>query len=69
MVWVPTSTFNERRLPNLRVGIAYPRLESRRWKSTGRGRGTRTHDPRFWRPLLYQLSYTPSVEVEGNTRS
>ena len=26
----------------------------------GRGRGTRTHDPRFWRPMLYQLSYTPS---------
>ena len=25
----------------------------------GRGRGTRTHDPRFWRPMLYQLSYTP----------
>src|SRR3989337_1016442 len=25
----------------------------------GRGRGTRTHDPRFWRPMLYQLSYAP----------
>ena len=25
----------------------------------GRGRGTRTHDLRFWRPPLYQLSYTP----------
>ncbi len=28
---------------------------------TGRGRGTRTHDPRFWRPMLYQLSYTPKA--------
>ena len=26
---------------------------------TGRGGGARTHDPRFWRPMLYQLSYTP----------
>ena len=26
----------------------------------GSGRGTRTHDLRFWRPPLYQLSYTPS---------
>ena len=25
----------------------------------GRGRGIRTRDPRFWRPVLYQLSYTP----------
>ena len=27
----------------------------------GRSGGTRTHDPRFWRPMLYQLSYTPSA--------
>ena len=26
---------------------------------SGRGRRTRTHDPWFWRPVLYQLSYTP----------
>ncbi len=25
----------------------------------GRGSRNRTHDTRFWRPLLYQLSYTP----------
>ena len=25
----------------------------------GRGRRIRTRDPRFWRPVLYQLSYTP----------
>ena len=25
----------------------------------GRGDRTRTYDPRFWRPMLYQLSYTP----------
>src|SRR4029453_3385784 len=27
--------------------------------AAGRRGGTRTHDPRFWRPMLYQLSYTP----------
>ena len=25
----------------------------------GRGSKNRTHDTRFWRPLLYLLSYTP----------
>ena len=25
----------------------------------GRGRKIRTLDTRFWRPMLYQLSYTP----------
>ena len=25
----------------------------------GRGSKNRTHDTRFWRPLLYQLSYAP----------
>ena len=29
------------------------------WLFSGRGRRTRTHDPWFWRPVLYQLSYTP----------
>jgi hypothetical protein len=29
----------------------------------GRGGRTRTLDPRFWRPMLYQLSYTPAVIV------
>ena len=28
----------------------------------GRGSRNRTHDTRFWRPLLYQLSYTPKFE-------
>ena len=28
----------------------------------GRGRRTRTLGTRFWRPLLYQLSYTPTLE-------
>ena len=30
----------------------------------GRGRRLRTHDPRFWRPVLYQLSYAP-IHVSG----
>src|SRR5450432_4855538 len=28
---------------------------------SGRGGGNRTPNQRFWRPLLYQLSYTPVV--------
>jgi hypothetical protein len=28
--------------------------------TTGRSERTRTPDRRFWRPLLYQLSYTPA---------
>ena len=27
----------------------------------GRSDRTRTYNPRFWRPVLYQLSYTPKV--------
>src|SRR3546814_2209172 len=41
-------------------------LSSRARKSgreeTGRSGGTRTHGPRFWRPMLYQLSYTPKAK-------
>src|SRR3979490_372152 len=29
--------------------------------TNGRSGGTRTPGPRFWRPMLYQLSYTPAV--------
>ena len=29
----------------------------------GRGRETRTPGTRFWRPLLYQLSYTPILQL------
>src|SRR6266403_5211383 len=28
--------------------------------SVGRSGGARTPNPRFWRPVLYQLSYTPT---------
>ena len=28
---------------------------------SGRGGGTRTPGARFWRPTLYQLSYTPML--------
>src|SRR5690606_30667392 len=33
----------------------------------GRSGGTRTHGPRFWRPMLYQLSYTPSMKPQIGT--
>ena len=32
--------------------------------NSGRGRRIRTLGTRFWRPLLYQLSYTPKEEVD-----
>ena len=35
------------------------RIVSKLVSSYGRGAKTRTLDTRFWRPLLYQLSYTP----------
>src|SRR5437588_10393898 len=35
----------------------------------GRGGGTRTHGPRFWRPMLYQLSYTPRKTVMARQQS
>ena len=32
----------------------------------GRGDRTRTCNQRFWRPLLYQLSYTPMYMVDNS---
>lgn len=29
------------------------------------GSKTRTHDPRFWRPMLYQLSYSRVFKAEA----
>src|SRR5260370_38664698 len=33
----------------------------------GRSGGTRTPGPRFWRPMLYQLSYTPTARLYSTT--
>ena len=35
----------------------------------GRGREARTPDLRIWNPLLYQLSYTPSVRLVMSERN
>ena len=32
-------------------------------QENGRGDRIRTRDPRFWRPMLYQLSYTPAGQI------
>ena len=37
----------------------FPRVDRILTTQHGRGRRIRTRDPRFWRPVLYQLSYTP----------
>src|SRR5690242_18651098 len=50
--------FLARRLCRLLGRFSHSLLSS---SSTGRSGGTRTHGPRFWRPMLYQLSYTPKV--------
>ena len=34
-------------------------LQRRTIPASSRGGTTRTRDPRFWRPMLYQLSYAP----------
>ena len=34
---------------------------SKAFRCFGRGDKNRTRDTRFWRPLLYQLSYSPKV--------
>ena len=36
------------------------------YKFRGRGDRTRTCNQRFWRPLLYQLSYTPMYMVDNS---
>ena len=38
--------------------------------SIGRGSRDRTHGTRFWRPMLYQLSYTPVwlLKLDSNQR-
>ena len=39
------------------------------FKKNGRGSRNRTHGTRFWRPLLYQLSYTPISGGEDGIRT
>src|SRR4029450_3467146 len=52
-------------LPNSTTSAVAPKLRSDSparlpvLSLIGRSGGTRTPDRRFWRPLLYQLSYTP----------
>src|SRR5215208_2304339 len=44
-----------------------PIVSSHGFASRSRAGGTRTHDLRFWRPLLYQLSYCPlSTDSTGS---
>ena len=45
----------------------YIKYNSRCKDFNGRGRRIRTLGTRFWRPLLYQLSYTP-ISLSGDSR-
>ena len=46
------------------VALGVPRNRPCRSGEGGRSGGTRTPGPRFWRPMLYQLSYTPKPRAE-----
>src|SRR3954464_13584031 len=46
---------------NISVKNVRALLNGLRIGESGRGGGNRTPNQRFWRPLLYQLSYTPVV--------
>ena len=53
--WSQTSCATKLRYTPISISSAW------HFVTIGRGRRTRTLDTRFWRPLLYQLSYTPKM--------
>ena len=56
----PSSAFVQPRLGLF--PLPCPAKRNRRSGDHGRSGGTRTPGPRFWRPMLYQLSYTPKSQ-------
>ena len=44
-------------------------LSGRGFQKTGTGREARTPDTRFWRPMLYQLSYSRVCGCKSSTFS
>lgn len=54
---LPTACLLCQYVCNPRAAVASLRFQSN--PMVGRGGGSRTPDLRFWRPTLYQLSYTP----------
>src|SRR5262245_22374791 len=48
----------------LSTGSSGDDRKGREIRETGRGNRARTCDLRFWRPTLYQLSYTPKAALE-----
>ena len=44
------------------MGEGFQSSETQHVGGLGRGTRARTRDLRFWRPSLYQLSYTPKTE-------
>ena len=44
-------------------GVTGRRSNRLSYRAIGRGSRDRTHGTRFWRPLLYQLSYTPMYSM------
>ena len=57
-----SSSLSPRYLKKELVKRLYQKTRRRRVENaSGRGSKNRTHNLRFWRPLLYQLSYTPII--------
>lgn len=58
---VPSAGLEPASLGHSHLRTARLPVSPRRPGGLGRGGGARTHDIRFWRPALSQLSYTPAV--------
>ena len=58
----------ENRVREVRASYEIKNKKDARWRLScfGRGRETRTPGTRFWRPLLYQLSYTPICKARNS---
>ena len=52
---------NEAKRSEVRISRKDEAAEAASQTKNGRGDRIRTRGPRFWRPMLYQLSYTPAL--------
>src|SRR5438874_8187034 len=52
-------------LPNMALPPWSSSISVRSRPRHGRSGGARTPNPRFWRPVLYQLSYTPKSQCRA----
>ena len=65
---VPSAGLEPASLRHSHLKTARLPVSPRRPGGLGRSGGARTHDIRFWRPALSQLSYTPAVRPKVRSR-